>query len=54
MKLGKVISYAEVSFSYLKYFEYMENALPGSEFILTICDDANRWYKPLTKFHGKV
>jgi len=45
--------FQDVPFSYYKTLEYVDKAFPGSKFILTIRDDANQWYKSLTKFHAK-
>lgn len=32
----------------------LDQAFPGSRFILTIRDNADQWYESLTKFHAKI
>lgn len=41
-------------FSYPYTFIAMDLAFPGSKFVLTVRDSAEKWYQSLTRFHGKL
>ncbi|MFW5879427.1 MAG: sulfotransferase, partial [bacterium] len=41
-------------FSYPYTFIAMDQAFPGSKFILTVRDSAEEWYNSLIRFHGKL
>jgi hypothetical protein len=45
--------FQDVPFSLPYTFIAMDQAFPGSKFILTIRDDAEQWYNSLTKAHAK-
>ena len=46
--------FQDVPFSYPYTFIAMDQAFPGSKFILTIRDNAEQWYNSLVRFHGKL
>jgi hypothetical protein len=45
--------FQDAPFSYPYTFIAVDQAFPGSKFILTVRDNAERWYDSLTRFHGK-
>lgn len=45
--------FQDVPFSYPETYKYLDKAYPGSKFILTIRDDAEQWYRSITRFHAK-
>ena len=46
--------FQDVPFSYPFTFIAMDQAFPGSKFILTTRDSAEEWYNSLIHFHGKL
>jgi hypothetical protein len=46
--------FQDVPFSYPFTFIALDQAFPGSKFILTLRDNAEQWYNSLIKFHGKL
>lgn len=46
--------FQDVPFSYPETYKHLDNAYPGSKFILTIRDDAEQWYQSITRFHAKI
>ena len=46
--------FQDVPFSYPYTFMAMDQAFPGSKFILTTRDSAEEWYNSLIRFHGKL
>ena len=46
--------FQDIPFSYPDTFKHLDAAYPGSKFILTIRDDAEQWYRSLTRFHAKL
>ena len=60
-KFDEIIEYCktaqvfqDVPFSYPETFKHLDKAYPGSKFILTVRNDANQWYRSLTRFHSKL
>jgi hypothetical protein len=45
--------FQDVPFSCPDTFKYLDKAYPGSKFILTVRDDAEQWYRSITRFHAK-
>lgn len=45
--------FQDAPFSFPETFKHLDNAYPGSKFILTVRDDAEQWYKSITRFHAK-
>lgn len=45
--------FQDAPFSWAETFKYLDKAYPGSKFILTIRNDAEQWYRSITKFHAK-
>jgi hypothetical protein len=45
--------FQDVPFSCPETFKHLDKAYPGSKFILSIRDDAEQWYRSLTRFHAK-
>lgn len=45
--------FQDVPFSYLNTLRHIDKAYPGSKFILTVRDDAEQWYRSITRFHAK-
>ena len=45
--------FQDAPFSWAETFKYLDKAYPGSKFILTVRDDAEQWYRSITKFHAK-
>lgn len=46
--------FQDVPFSYPETYKYLDKAYPGSKFILTVRDDAEQWYRSITRFHAKM
>ena len=46
--------FQDVPFSYFKTLKYIDEAYPGSKFILTVRDNSDQWYNSITKFHKKL
>ena len=46
--------FQDAPFSYPYTFIAMDQAFPGSKFILTVRDNAEEWYSSLVRFHGKL
>ncbi|MFW6046624.1 MAG: sulfotransferase [Candidatus Woesearchaeota archaeon] len=46
--------FQDVPFSLPYTFIVMDQAFPGSKFILTVRDDEEQWYHSLTRFHEKL
>ncbi len=47
-------AFQDIPFSLPYTFITMDQAFPGSKFILTIRDSAEQWYQSLTRFHSKL
>lgn len=45
--------FQDVPFSWDGTYEIMDKEFPGSKFILSIRDDAEQWYRSITRFHAK-
>jgi hypothetical protein len=46
--------FQDVPFSYPYVYVYLDQVFPGSKFILSVRDDAEQWYRSITRFHGKL
>lgn len=46
--------FQDVPFSRSNTYKVLDDAFPGSKFILTVRDDAEQWYNSLTRFHAKM
>jgi hypothetical protein len=46
--------FQDVPFSYPETYKVLDEAYPGSKFILTVRDDAQQWYRSITRFHAKL
>jgi hypothetical protein len=46
--------FQDAPFSYPYTFIALDQAFPGSKFILTVRDNAEQWYNSLIRFHGKL
>lgn len=46
--------FQDVPFSLPFTYVALDNAFPGSKFILTIRNDDHQWYNSITKFHSKL
>lgn len=46
-------AFQDSPFSFPYTYIALDQAFPGSKFILTVRNDAEQWYKSITKFHGK-
>jgi len=46
--------FQDVPFSYPETYKVLDKAYPGSKFILTVRDDAEQWYRSITRFHAKL
>lgn len=46
--------FQDIPFSLPYTFIAMDQAFPGSKFILTLRDSAEQWYNSLIQFHGKI
>jgi len=47
-------AFQDVPFSWPETYKHLDRAYPGSKFILTLRDDAEQWYRSITRFHAKV
>jgi hypothetical protein len=47
-------AYQDIPFSYPDTYRALDTAFPGSKFILTVRDDAEKWFESLTRFHTKI
>lgn len=45
--------FQDVPFSYPETYRHLDRAYPGSRFILTVRDDAEQWYRSLTRYHAR-
>ena len=45
--------FQDAPFSYPNTFKYLDEAFPQSKFILTVRNDAEQWYRSITRFHAK-
>lgn len=45
--------FQDVPFSLPETYKHLDAAYPGSKFILTLRDDAEQWYRSMTRFHAK-
>jgi Sulfotransferase domain len=46
-------AFQDIPFSLDYTFQAMDAAFPDSKFILSVRDDADQWYRSLTRFHAK-
>ncbi|HCT41986.1 MAG TPA: hypothetical protein DF427_12720 [Moraxellaceae bacterium] len=46
--------FQDIPFSWPETWKHLDQAFPGSKFILTLRDDAEQWYQSVTRFHGKL
>ncbi|MBT8123398.1 MAG: hypothetical protein KJO81_01075 [Gammaproteobacteria bacterium] len=46
--------FQDIPFSYPETFKHLDRAFPNSKFILSIRNDAEQWYRSITKFHAKM
>ena len=46
--------FQDVPFSGPETFKHLDKAYPGSKFILSVRDDAEKWYRSLKQFHAKI
>ena len=46
-------AYQDVPFSHDFTFQAMDQAFPGSKFILTVRESPDQWYQSMTRFHTK-
>ncbi|MDK9557243.1 sulfotransferase [Marinobacter sp. M216] len=46
--------FQDVPFSYPETYKHLDEAFPGSKFILTVRDTPDQWYQSLTRFHSKM
>jgi hypothetical protein len=46
--------FQDVPFSYPDTYKYLDAAFPGSRFILSVRDNAEQWYRSITRFHAKM
>jgi len=47
-------AFQDIPFSLPGTYEVLDRAFPDSKFILTIRDDAEKWYQSVTKFHSRI
>lgn len=47
-------AFQDVPFSLQGTFQVMDEAFPGSQFILTVRNSADEWYESLVRFHTKI
>lgn len=47
-------AFQDVPFSLQGTFQVMDEAYPGSKFILTVRNNADEWYESLVRFHSKI
>lgn len=45
--------FQDVPFSCPETYKHLDQAFPGSKFILSIRDDPEQWYQSLTRYHAK-
>ncbi|MEQ3722935.1 sulfotransferase [Alcanivorax sp.] len=45
--------FQDVPFSYPETYKQLDQAYPGSKFILTVRDNSEQWYRSITRFHAK-
>jgi hypothetical protein len=45
--------FQDFPFSYPETYKHVDEAYPGSKFILSVRDSAEQWYQSLTRFHAK-
>ena len=45
--------FRDVPFSYPETYKHLDKAYPCSKFMMTVRDDAERWYRSITRFHAK-
>lgn len=45
--------FQDVPFSYPDTYKHLDQAYPGSKFILTVRDNSEQWYNSITRFHAK-
>lgn len=46
--------FQDAPFSWPDTYKYLDRAYPGSKFILTVRDDAEQWYRSITRFHARM
>jgi Sulfotransferase domain len=47
-------AFKDIPFSLPYTYQTVDATFPGSRFILTVRDDAERWYESLTRFHTRI
>jgi hypothetical protein len=47
-------AFQDIPFSYPDTFRYMDEAFPGSKFILTVRNNSDEWFDSLVRFHTKL
>lgn len=47
-------AFQDIPFSYPDTYRAMDQAFPGSKFILTVRNDPNEWFDSLVRFHTKL
>ena len=59
-RFGPIVDYCksaqvfqDAPFSYPHLFVHLDQAFPGSKFILSVRDDPEQWYRSVTRFHAK-
>lgn len=45
--------FQDAPFSWPETFKHLDQAYPGSKFILTVRDNADQWHQSITRFHSK-
>lgn len=51
---GSAEVFQDVPFSWPGTYREVDRAFPGSRFLLSVRDDADQWYRSLTRFHAKL
>ncbi|EIC22591.1 glycosyltransferase [Thiorhodovibrio frisius] len=46
--------FQDAPFSFPETFKHLDAAYKNSKFVLTVCDDAEQWYKSLIRRHSKI
>jgi len=46
--------FQDVPFSHPETYKHLDKAYPGSNFILTLRDNPEQWYRSITRFHAKL
>jgi len=46
--------FQDVPFSYAETYKHVDQAYPGSKFILSVRNDPEQWYNSVIKFHSKL